>query len=350
MVIEANPLLFAGLFGVGGVLLVVFGFRNAKQRMVIRDYPTSRIRSMAMGPVEVKGDAESAGRTLTSPLSRKDCLGYRYKVEERRRRTDSEGNTEYEWVTIEDETRTLPFYVDDGTDRVLVDADRADVNLKESHEVDTGRIEKGLLYRLYEWIRGLFGYEARERYPEIPDETLEEIKNPPRRRRHSEYYIGLGESVYVFGEAMRSEDAEWADANDARGSAAGEGLLGTFTDSVGIGSVIPGVGGSSSEAGWTHDSRDDVEGDADSAETGDGGGKSVFERVAEIMGGSTEVDDVLRKEDVIISRGRDTPMFLISDYSEKNLARKKMWGSLLLVVVGMGMLVAAFGVLVVSFG
>lgn len=343
LVVEGNPLLFVGLFGMIGLLLVFFGFRNAKQRMVIRDYPTSRIRSMAMGPVEVKGDAESVGRTLTTPLTRKDCLGYRYKIEEERTRTDSEGNTRTEWVTIKDITRTVPFYVDDGTGRVLVDADRADVSLKQSHQVRSDKIEKGLLYRLYEWVRGLFGYEPTERYPEIPRETLEELKDSWKPRRHSEYSIGVGESVYVFGEAVRTEDAEWMDDPETDGSPGAGGLF----------DAIPWVGGD--DAGWgsgqtvVEEVPDDTE-DFEVEDAGTAERESVFERLAEIRGGSMDADDVLREEDVVISRMEDTPMFLVSDYSERRLVRRKLWGSLFMVLLGMAMLVVAFSVLVVSFG
>lgn len=59
-----------------GVLMVAIGFWNMKIWRQIADFPTSTIRSAAMGPVEIRGKAHSK-EPLISPVSGKECVFYR---------------------------------------------------------------------------------------------------------------------------------------------------------------------------------------------------------------------------------------------------------------------------------
>lgn len=77
----------------------------------IEDTPTSRIRSAAQGLVELKGHLDAGGHTpLVSPLAEIDCLWYRFRVEEYRRRGKSS-----RWHAVETGCSERPFLLRDKT-------------------------------------------------------------------------------------------------------------------------------------------------------------------------------------------------------------------------------------------
>ncbi len=109
-------LLAAGLFWSG------FYFLQLKRR--IENTPTSRIRSMAMGMVEVHGKTVRK-YALVSPINQSACVYYRLRKYKR----DNRNN----WVLRSDkDSRHVPFLLDDGTGRVTVDPAGALVRAKTS--------------------------------------------------------------------------------------------------------------------------------------------------------------------------------------------------------------------------
>ena len=61
---------------------------------MIEDVPTSRVRSASQGHVELVGYARMMdGPVIVSPLSRKSCVWYRYKIEEKITSRDTKGNS-----------------------------------------------------------------------------------------------------------------------------------------------------------------------------------------------------------------------------------------------------------------
>ena len=74
---EAIHYLFSSLLTVGGGAVFFYGFNRMKRFQLMNDTPTSKIRSMAMGLVEIKGKA-SAKKYLNAPFSRDECVYYKY--------------------------------------------------------------------------------------------------------------------------------------------------------------------------------------------------------------------------------------------------------------------------------
>jgi len=99
------------------------GFRLLQRKRLILNTPASRIRSASMGLVEISGLAVGP-YVCTSPLKRIDCYYYRSVAWELKQRGKNS-----EWVKVAEETLHVPFYVDDNTDRVLVDPRGADMDL-----------------------------------------------------------------------------------------------------------------------------------------------------------------------------------------------------------------------------
>src|SRR3989454_12841612 len=85
-VLQSEPFSIAALrdplFGLFiGVRLFFRGFSALRRRELVRNTPTSAIRSAAIGSVEVSGKAVGP-YTLVAPLSKRDCLYYRLAVSE----------------------------------------------------------------------------------------------------------------------------------------------------------------------------------------------------------------------------------------------------------------------------
>jgi hypothetical protein len=100
---------------VGGLGLFWYGWKAQQRKRLIESIPTSPIRSLALGLVEISGHAQPEENLLTSPFGGLPCVFYSYAVEER---VDSDKNTR--WKTIASGTSERPFFVRDATGRVLV--------------------------------------------------------------------------------------------------------------------------------------------------------------------------------------------------------------------------------------
>jgi hypothetical protein len=174
-----------------------YAFKAWAKNRVIEDTPTSRVRSAAQGYVEISGlSILPPNCHNTAPLTRVPCAWWRYKIEERRYAGRSRS-----WCTIQEDTSTEPFLLDDGTGQCLIDPRGAEVFPGASN----------VWYGPSEWP------EVR-----IPDGTgiLGRLADAllTDKYRYTEYRLQAHEHVYAIG-AFRSlggagaEDTETAAAN-----------------------------------------------------------------------------------------------------------------------------------------
>jgi E3 Ubiquitin ligase len=108
------------LIGIHGFVL---GFRVLKRRRLILNTPASKIRSASMGLVEISGMA-TGPHVVTSPLKQVECYYYRSTAWHLKQSGKSS-----KWVEVADERLHLPFYVDDSTEKLLIDPSGAGINL-----------------------------------------------------------------------------------------------------------------------------------------------------------------------------------------------------------------------------
>jgi len=119
-----SPLLW-GMAGIaGGVWLFFRGFPLLKRKSLVQDIPTSTVRSASLGCVEVSGKVVGP-YTLIAPLSESDCFFYQAVV----RGSGQEGK-----ATAKSETLYVPFFLDDGTGRLMVDPRGAELEIQPSVE------------------------------------------------------------------------------------------------------------------------------------------------------------------------------------------------------------------------
>ena len=108
-------LLYLALGVGGGLGLAIYGFMLNHRKSLIESIPTSPIRSLAVGLVEVSGRAQPERELLRAPFSGLPCVFFTYHVEARR---ESRNGTR--WETIAKGTSAEPFFVQDETGKVLV--------------------------------------------------------------------------------------------------------------------------------------------------------------------------------------------------------------------------------------
>lgn len=110
-----------------GVAFVYVGFKKYQIGRLIMNTPTEPTRSIALGRTEVHGRVVPAGETFAVPFGDGECVFRRWSIQEERTEvtTDEKGNrtVEKKWVTVASGSDVTPFFVEDDTGRVLVEAD-----------------------------------------------------------------------------------------------------------------------------------------------------------------------------------------------------------------------------------
>jgi len=120
-----ETLIYAGILLVVGVYLFFLGFKIRHKKKLIENIPTSKIRSAAVGLIEIAGKAVCFGDLLKAPFAEVDCVYYRYRVQEQR----GSGKNRH-WVTIAKEETQGPFFVEDDTGKMLVMPQGAEFHLR----------------------------------------------------------------------------------------------------------------------------------------------------------------------------------------------------------------------------
>jgi hypothetical protein len=124
----------AAAVGFGAGLFWFFkGFRVFREYRVLADTPEVPIRSVAMGLVEIHGQAKGR-QTVLSPVTRTPCFFYKVDIERWVR--DKNGGHWSHAATRADGAR---FYLEDATGKVLVDAHGAECDLIQTAKREAGR-------------------------------------------------------------------------------------------------------------------------------------------------------------------------------------------------------------------
>jgi hypothetical protein len=118
-------LLLVGIMG--GVGLFCYGFVLGQKKRLVETTPTSAIRSLAVGLVEIIGTAELGGPPLRAPFSQLPYVFFSYRVEEQQGSGDHR-----RWKTIAEGTSDQPFGTRDATGIVQVFPQGADLILQDA--------------------------------------------------------------------------------------------------------------------------------------------------------------------------------------------------------------------------
>lgn len=134
----------AVVVGFGAGLFWFFkGFRVYREYRVLADTPEIPIRSVAMGLVEIHGQAKGP-QTVLSPVTKTPCFFYKVDIERWVR--DKNGG---HWSHAATEAEGVRFYLEDATGKVLLDAHGAEYDLIQTAKRETGRGVGASLGRLF---------------------------------------------------------------------------------------------------------------------------------------------------------------------------------------------------------
>jgi hypothetical protein len=217
--------------GAGAMALCWGAFACLRLKRFVENTPTSRIRSLAMGLVEVRGRAMRR-YALVAPMTQSACVWYRL----RKYRRDRNNWT----LTSQSDSTHVPFILDDGSGQVVVDPGGATVKARTEQTsypgestllgavVDGGPDEKWVEELIYEgttlYVLG-YAHPAREVGPGLRGRTTEVLRrlklDPHALRRYD-----------TNGDGRLDAD-EWQSARaDAERLAVAEQLKGTSVPTV----------------------------------------------------------------------------------------------------------------------
>jgi hypothetical protein len=186
-----------------GVVLFIIGFYFHQKKRLIQDTPKSKIRSLAMGLVEIYGYVVPIeGRILQSPFTEKPCVYYRYTIEEYR----STGKSANWFIIQEKELRDL-FYLKDDTGMVLIDPIDATIETKRTYESTSGfrddppdSVQRYLAANNVAF-KGMLGFNKTLRFREhtvVPEEGLYIMGTAEENPFHDDPLLNLGREHTVI--------------------------------------------------------------------------------------------------------------------------------------------------------
>lgn len=195
---DALVLLTGGLseFGMGTLLGVTFfafgsialyaGVDRYRKSALVRNTPTERVQSIALGRTEVVGRCRPAEDEFSAPFSDDDCVYASWSIKEYNPRKGG-------WDLSERGETGVPFYLEDDTGQVLVEnpAD-ATVSVTETRVTERTVREAG-----------------------HPDDDIAEFcervgvsPTSEADRQYVQEVVPAGAEMYVFGETERLENPE----------------------------------------------------------------------------------------------------------------------------------------------
>lgn len=182
-----------------GIVLILLGFHEYEEYNLIRNTPTSTIRSVPVGRVEVKGRAHPLRdeNLLEAPFTGEPCVVYECKVEEYH--SDDDGG---DWHTIYSNRKAPPFLLRDETGELVVDPADAEWALGDwDYRKELNENESSL--RIKEFVKNQLNESS----------VLDVDLLGGERRRFSENRLHPEDDVYVLGAATPVEDHPQLDAN-----------------------------------------------------------------------------------------------------------------------------------------
>ena len=176
------------------VLMLIYK-QILKKIRIIEDLPTSSIKGVFIGLVEIKGTAETENE-VRSKFTSKPCVSYAWGISEHweyevtTENTDKDGNTTSStttksgWTEIEGGIVLQPFYLKDETGVILINPEKAELEMTESFNFECTNSDS-------------YYYEYG---------PPNEISDSTHKRRFFEKTFSLHEKLYIVGQAKIRND------------------------------------------------------------------------------------------------------------------------------------------------
>lgn len=216
---DGEVLIVLVLVFLGGLYLIYKGIHNWRLEQLLKDTPTSNIRSVAVGRTELEGTSKPHDETLDPPLTDADCVYVEWETERREKHTDDDGNVHYTWETTASGKEAVAFVLEDDTGRIIVRADKDDPEFDVRKDKHKQKRNYGRGERADSDVTGFIeGFRARKEQSNDDDgffgriaETMSDVfESDPlgktgRKRRYTQTVFPIEAQTYVFGEARPSD-------------------------------------------------------------------------------------------------------------------------------------------------
>ena len=135
---HADLAFYLALGFVVGLSAIYVSAKQCRVGKILQHTPTERIRSLAVGRTEVEGTCRDVGLTIHEPYGDRECVYRHWEIQEHRPVDDQATD---DCVTVDSGTDVAPFFVEDETDRILVDTTDAphfEVSERNSVTIEVG--------------------------------------------------------------------------------------------------------------------------------------------------------------------------------------------------------------------
>lgn len=187
---EALFLIYGGF--AAGIALIFAGAEKYVLLQKIKNLPTSKVRSAAIGMVELHGKARCK-KNLQSPITKADCAYWRFSAQY------YESGKHGGWAEFCKMDSSTEFFLEDKTGKILIEPAGAEVDIPPDN-----------CYEGYISGRGVFGIPHKKIDKKVI-RFINELKNRNIKKkflqyddlnvRIYEYYLADGDDVYVLGSA-----------------------------------------------------------------------------------------------------------------------------------------------------
>ena len=189
---------------VGGIVLFYGGLQSYILMQKIKNTPTSKVRSAAVGLVELSGKARCK-EDMPSPISKEKCVFWRLNAQYYQ--PGKHGG----WRNIYNKDSSMQFYLEDETGKILIDPKGGDIQIPQDFS-STGRLSD----------KGFLGIVSQKQIdPKVIDYITENPEFAKQMNNHKGYelkviesYIADGDPLYALGSAMPISGASSAVSNE----------------------------------------------------------------------------------------------------------------------------------------
>jgi len=188
-----------------GIPAFYYGLKNYLLMQKIRNTPTSKVRSAAVGLVELSGKAKCR-ENMPSPISKANCIFWRLKAEYYQHSKNG-GH----WNGIYGKDSSMQFYLEDETGKMLVDPKGGDIQIPPDF-TSSGRLGDKALFGLVSQKQ--IDKRAIEYMAENTEFARAMNSHGGQELRVTESYIAEGDPLYVLGSAMPLSGASSAISNE----------------------------------------------------------------------------------------------------------------------------------------
>ncbi|HUI30069.1 MAG TPA: GIDE domain-containing protein [Candidatus Acidoferrales bacterium] len=129
-VISTASIMVSFFLAIIGSILFQSGFGKMHELQVMQNIPRSKIRSVAIGPVEISGTIVSRN-VLTTPYSKSPCVYCTSSLEICTGSEDQHSDEYNDWQKMPGPTYKVPFWVKDDTGEIMVDPQDAEVKISD---------------------------------------------------------------------------------------------------------------------------------------------------------------------------------------------------------------------------